>query len=271
MTTRPSGWQFVCVFCLACLSLAVAGQPAPGTGGRPLPAIALIIDDLGNQRVPGHAAVTLPGPVACAFLPHGPYTRELARQAHAGHKEVMLHLPMQALEDDGLKPEPGVLTLEMTRKQFRSTFEQDLAAVPYVSGLNNHMGSLLTQHPGDMAWLMQEINEHGRLFFVDSRTTKATVARRLAQEYGIPNSERNVFLDNDPDPDAVRGKVRELVAMARRHGTALGIGHPYPATLEVLVDELHALGDRGVRLIPVARLIELQNDRHLVWQTSSSR
>jgi uncharacterized protein len=183
----------------------------------------------------------------------------------------MLHLPMQALEDDGRKPEPGVLTLDMTRKQFRSTFEQDIAAVPYVSGLNNHMGSLLTQHPGDMAWLMQEINEHGSLFFVDSRTTKATVARRLAQEYGVPNSERNVFLDNDPDPEAVRGKIGELVAMARRHGTALGIGHPHPATLKVLVDELHALGDRGVRLIPVARLIELQNDRHLVWQTSSSR
>jgi len=271
VTSRPTGWKFVCCFCLGSLSFAVAGQPAPRAGARPLPAIALIIDDLGYQRTRGHTAVTLPGPVACAFLPHGPFTRELARQAHAGHKEVMLHLPMQALETDKRKPEPGVLTLDMTRTQFRTTFEEDIAAVPYVSGLNNHMGSLLTQHPGDMAWLMQEISEHGRLFFVDSRTTSATVARQLAQEYGIPNSERNVFLDNDQDPAAVRGKLRELVAMARRYGTALGIGHPHPATLEVLVDVLHTLGDQGVRLIPVARLIELQGDRHLVWQTSSSR
>jgi hypothetical protein len=264
-------WKFLCAGWLACLSLAAVAGPALNASARSLPAIALIIDDLGNQRPHGRQAVALPGPVACAFLPHGPFTAELARLAHAGRKEVMLHLPMQALETGVRKPEAGVLTLDMTLSQFRKTFELDIAAVPYASGLNNHMGSLLSQHPGNMAWLMQAVSEHGNLFFVDSRTTSATVARRLAQEYGIPNSERNVFLDNEPDPIAVRSKFRELVARAKREGTALGIGHPYPATLEVLVDELRKLGEYDVQLVPVARLIELQNNRHLVWQTSSSR
>jgi len=272
MPSRPPGWQFLCICWLASLSLNVPAGTVPGAAARPLPAIALIIDDLGNQRVAGQRAVELPGPVACAFLPRGPYTRELALQAHDGRKEVMLHLPMQAPETEVRKAEPGELTLDMTLSQFRSTIEQDIAAVPYISGLNNHQGSLLTRHPGNMAWLMQAISEHGKLFFVDSRTTSATVARQLAQEYGIPNSERNVFLDNEAKPDAVRAKFRELVRMARRDGTALGIGHPYPATLEVLVDELRELGDQGVQLIPVARLIERQNNRQqLVWHTSSSR
>jgi len=269
MPLRPSGWLIV--WSLVFLSTAGAGEPVRTADVRPLPAIALIIDDLGNQRRPGRLAVKLPGPVACAFLPHGPFTRELARRAHAAHKEVMLHLPMQPLESEGNRPEPGMLALDMTFDQFRETFERDIAAVPYVSGLNNHQGSLLTRHPGDMGWLMQAIRGHGGLFFVDSRTTPATVARRLAQEYGIPNSERNVFLDNEPEPDKVRSKFRELARLARRNGTALGIGHPHPATLEVLVDELRKLGDDGVQLVPVARLIELQKDSQLVWQTSSSR
>jgi polysaccharide deacetylase 2 family uncharacterized protein YibQ len=266
-----SGWRLVFICWLACLPPIAAADSLDDDGAAPLPAIALIIDDLGNRRAAGRQAVALPGPVACAFLPRGPYTRELALRAHAHSKEVMLHLPMQALDTEARKAEPDELTLDMTYSQLRDTVARDLAAVPHVSGINNHQGSLLTRHPGNMAWLMQTISEQGRLFFIDSRTTRETVARRLAQEYGIPNSERNVFLDNEARPDAVRAKFRELVRRARRDGTALGIGHPHPATLDVLVDELGRLGDHGVELIPVARMIERQNDRQLVWQTSSSR
>jgi polysaccharide deacetylase 2 family uncharacterized protein YibQ len=239
---------------------------------QPVPAIALIIDDLGNQRAPGRRAVFLPGPVACAFLPDGPFTRELAQQAYARDKEVMLHLPMQATGLLQNEQAASVLTLDMTHRQYLSTLERDLAAVPHVSGLNNHMGSLLTRHPGNMAWLMQALRDRGNnLFFIDSRTTSATVARRIAYEHGIPSSERNVFLDNEPDVPAIRRQFRRLIAIARRDGTALAIGHPHPATIEVLNEELRRLGQSGVRLVPVAQLIEMQKDRQLAWQTSLSR
>lgn len=274
MPTRP-GWRIAWLCWMICLSPVAAADSLDEGSAHALPAIALIIDDLGNQRFPGRRAVDLPGPVACAFLPRAPFTNELAQRAHAGRKEVMLHLPMQALPDESRRIEPGELTLDMTYNQFRASIAQDIESVPYVTGLNNHQGSLLTRHPGNMAWLMQAVSEHGNLFFVDSRTTRETVARRLAQEYGIPNSERNVFLDNEAEPDAVRAKFRELVRQARREGTALGIGHPHPATLDVLVDELAHLGDHGVTLVPVSGLIErqsgMQSDRQLVWHTSSSR
>jgi polysaccharide deacetylase 2 family uncharacterized protein YibQ len=250
---------------------AVALAADVADSGKPVPAIALIIDDLGNQRLNGRQAVRLPGPVACAFLPGGPFTRELALQAHAQDKEVMLHLPMQAAGPLQDAREAGVLTLDMTRLQYLATLERDLAAIPHVSGLNNHMGSLLTRHPGSMSWLMQALRERGNLFFVDSRTTTATVARRMAHEYSIPSSERNVFLDNEPEVSAIRRQFRRLIAIAQRDGSALAIGHPYPATIEVLNEELRRLGESGVRLVPVAQLIELQKDRQLAWQTSLSR
>jgi len=235
-----------------------------------LPGIALIIDDLGNQRSQGLRAISLPGPITYAFLPSGPYTAALARKAHASSKEIMLHLPMQALDHAHEHVEPGTLTIDMSQQQFMDTLQQSLAAVPHVSGLNNHMGSLMTRHPGNMAWLMEAISERGDLFFVDSRTTHFTVAKQLATEYGIPSISRNVFLDNQPTPEAIRAQFRRLVEIARRDGTAVGIGHPQAATLQVLAEELEKLPQQGIQLLPVSRLIELQNERRLAWQTSSS-
>ena len=183
----------------------------------------------------------------------------------------MLHLPMQAVEhEQGLRQE-GMLTLDMTRQQFQAEFRRAIDSVPHVSGLNNHMGSLLTRHPGSMAWLMQAIGSRGALFFVDSRTTRATVAEQLATEYGIPNIARKVFLDNEDETTAIRAQFRQLLAVARREGTALGIGHPRPATLLVLEEELAHLGEQGIQLLPVARLIEMQANRRSTWQASLSR
>lgn len=272
MPHLPAAWQLLFVVWLGCCTLAVsAAEPGSNTYKKPGPAIALIIDDLGNRREAGKRAVSLPGPVACAFLPYGPHTDFLARQAHARNKEVLLHLPMQAVMPAPAMLGQGVLTMDMTEQQFRATLDYDIAAVPHLSGLNNHMGSLLTRHPGNMAWLMDAIAQRGDLFFVDSRTTSATVAAQLAVEYGIPNTSRNVFLDNEPNPAAVRAQFRKLVAMARRTGTALGIGHPYPGTLEVLAEELRTLEQQGVQLISVSRLIERQKQGGASWQASWSR
>jgi len=254
---------FVCLFSLS--ATAADGQTAPAAQAS----IALIIDDLGNRWEYDQQVIMLPGPVACAFLPHGPHTRQLAQQAHSHDKEVLLHLPMQAVGD--VPPEGGKLTLDMTRLEFLRVFSDDLNAVPHVSGVNNHQGSLLTRHPGHMSWLMQEIKQHAGLFFVDSRTTRNTIARQLAHEHGVPSIERNVFLDHDRDIQNVRAQFRHLIEIARQHGTALGIGHPYPETLAVLKEEIAALETHQVKLVSVARLIELKQRRNASWQTSSSR
>jgi len=267
MKLHPVIWQYLLAVWAICqaATLAADGSQQEIPDSR-LPGIAIIIDDLGYRQGPGRRVVDLPGAIACAFLPDGPHTAELARQAHARHKEVMLHLPMQPVGQFSARRETGVLTLDMTQQQFVSTLRANIEAVPHASGLNNHMGSLLTQHPGTMAWLMQALGEDGDLFFVDSRTTSATVARQMAGEYGIRSMSRNVFLDNEPEPEAVRAQFRQLLEIARREGTALAIGHPHPTTLAVLEEQLAQLPDQGIQLLSVSRLIELQNERRLAWQ-----
>lgn len=242
--------------------------PPPVAAPGSTPEIALIIDDMGSRLDAGRQVVRLPGPVACAFLPSAVHTRTLARLAHAHDKEVLLHLPMQTMEGGAL--DAGGLTLHMTEQELARTVEGGLARVPHAVGVNNHQGSLLTRHPGHMLWLMRALRRHQPLYFVDSRTTKHTVARQLAYENRVPSVSRDVFLDADTAPAAVEREFKRLLDLARRNGSAVGIGHPHPATLALLARELPRLSHHGARLVPVARLVQRQQERDSLWRASLS-
>jgi len=237
---------------LVLLAMPVSAQRTP------LPRVAVIIDDLGYALLAGERAINLPGPVACAVLPGTPRATRLAEKAHASGKEVLLHLPLQA-EDDIDPDEPGGLRLDMSRAVFTRTLIENIEAVPHVIGINSHRGSLLTRHPGHMNWLMEEIRNRGDLFFVDSYTTAASIALKLAHESGVPAARRDVFLDPDQAPETVAREFARLKELARQNGFAIGIGHPYPATLAFLEEELPKLRSDGFELISISELIALTN------------
>ena len=224
------------------------------------PRIAIIIDDLGYGLAAGERALSLPGPVAYAVLPATPRGRVLAEKAHAIGKDVLLHLPLQSATQ-GNAIEPGGLLLDMTRGQFASTFAAGFDSIPHVVGINSHRGSLLTRHPGHMSWLMEEIQQRGKLFFVDSYTTHESVALKLAREAGVPAVKRDVFLDPDQLPGTLAREFARLKKLARQRGYAVGIGHPYPETLALLEDELPKLEDEGFELVSISRYVELKNNR----------
>lgn len=224
---------------------------------RVVPRIALIIDDLGNVLTNGNRAVALDGPVACAILPLTPHAARLASRAHAAGKEVMLHLPLQSIEE-ATAMSVGTIQIDTTRSQLARILAINLASVPYVVGINNHQGSLLTRHPGHMTWLMDEMRRRGDLFFVDSYTTEASIALRVARERGVPSIRRDVFLDNTPTREAIASEFRRLKQRALTHGVAVGIGHPYTATLEFLERAIPLLRAEGFELVPVSRAILLE-------------
>jgi len=221
---------------------------------------------MGDQQDAGINALQLPGAITYAFLPHTPHSQSQARAAHHLGKEVMLHLPMQAMSSNQLLG-PGGLTLEMGRKQFGNTFRADLASVPYVVGINNHMGSLLTRHPGHMKWLMEEIKQQRGLYFIDSRTTHHTVARKVASELQIPSRQRDVFLDDDPSPTAITHQFERLISKARLQGSAIGIGHPYTSTISVLRKLLPRLKQENIELVPVSQLVPRKTTTRLAAET----
>ncbi len=222
------------------------------------PRIAIIIDDLGYERSLGERAIALPGPLAFAVLPGTPRATYLADRAHSNGKEVLLHLPLQA--EKKLDPaEPGSLLLDMSRSQFVAALEKNFQAVPHISGVNTHRGSLLTRHPGHMRWLMDEMLDRGDLYFIDSYTTAESIALQVARERGVPSVQRDVFLDHDPLPEMVVREFARLKEVARAQGFAVGIGHPYPATLEFLEDALPLLDRQGYELMSIGDLIAVEN------------
>jgi len=216
------------------------------------PQLALIIDDLGYSMIDGRRAIALPGPLTVAVLPFTPNAGALASLAAAAGKEVILHQPMQS--DSASSSAPGELTAQMSDAELRAHFGLALAQIPQAIGVNNHTGSLLTAQRRPMRSLMEEVNARG-LFFLDSRTTAATVAHDVAEEAGVPALRRDVFLDHSIDARDIAREFERAIGIARRQGFAVLIAHPHELSLRFLEAELPLLAGRGIRQTPLTRLI----------------
>ncbi len=153
------------LLCLLFCLMAGIAQAAPANKAY----MSIIIDDLGQSPERDSRTLALPGPVTMAIMPDTPHATDFARQAHKAGKTVILHMPM----DPATGPyawHPGIAIEELARR-----LDAALVKVPYAAGINNHMGSRMTAQREPMAWLMGELQRR-HLFFVDSRTSAATVA-----------------------------------------------------------------------------------------------
>lgn len=193
--------------------------------------------------------------MAGAVLPGLRWSAASALSLKEGGKEVLLHLPMEPAGYPKVRPGPGVILMSQTDAEILRVLEEDLASVPGAVGVNNHMGSAATADPRVMRTVARALAGRG-LFFLDSRTTVATVAEHAAQVAAVPAVSRRIFLDDVATESAVRAQLAELVRRAREEGAAVAIGHPYPATLAVLEKELPGFAGKGVVLVRVGELVK---------------
>jgi len=224
------------------------------------PVLSLVIDDLGYSLDQGLAAIELHGDHTYAILPESIYSRRLAIRAHQLDKEVILHLPMQSIRS-GAAQEPNVLNESMDENQLTAEVHNLLEAVPYISGVNNHMGSHLTEFDFFMRPVMDSIRGYdAHLYFLDSRTSPLSVAYAQALDAGLPSVRRDVFLDNETNTESIYLQYRIWLEIARKHGSAIAIGHPHTQTLEVLRNNL-ATANTEFRFMRVSKLIEMRKAR----------
>lgn len=222
------------------------------------PKLAIIIDDLGHDRAAADSVLELPFPVTFSVLPDLPFSSEVAEEAYRRGQEVILHLPMEP-ESEGhgsqaVGSEPTELRIGMRAGQVASTVNGMLETVPHATGVNNHQGSRATADRALMQELMPLLYARG-LFFIDSRTTAATVAYEAAERSGVRAASRKVFLDDTATRDAVLGQLDLAVRDARRDGSAIAIGHPHPATIAALAEGVPRLKSRGIRLVFASDLV----------------
>ncbi|CAI8856495.1 divergent polysaccharide deacetylase family protein [Pseudomonas sp. IT-P4] len=237
---------------LCCLAGVAHAEPAGPTPHKAY--LSLIIDDLGQNLPRDRRVLALPGPVTTAIMPDTPHATEFAREAHRAGKIVILHMPMDpATGPFAWHPE---LPVEELEKRLDAAFKM----VPYTSGINNHMGSRMTAQPVAMAWLMADLQRRHK-FFVDSRTSAQTVAAAQAQKIGLASVSRDVFLDDERTEAAILIQLQTAISLARKQGSAVMIGHPYPQTLAVLERELPRLKAQGIEWIDIRQMISVRGNR----------
>jgi len=216
------------------------------------PRLAIILDDLGNDRAAAEAIFALAYPLTISVLPNHEHSVDIAQEAHRRGFQVMLHLPMQSLANE--TPEAQELHPGMPAPEVAAMVDQFLQNVPDAAGVNNHQGSQATADAALMDELMPVLRDR-HLFYVDSRTTAATVAYDTAQDLGVRSAFRNVpFLDDVAQVAAVRKQLELALRGAREKGEAVAIGHPHPATLQALREVLPQAQARGVHLVPASEL-----------------
>lgn len=218
--------------------------------------IALIIDDIGYSYSAGIRAARLDPAVTLSILPDAPEAEKLGQTLYDMGRELMLHLPMEARNRDAAI-EPVVLNSRMERLVFQRAVLVALRRLPWVKGVNNHMGSLLTCRKEQMGWLMQVLRALDGMYFVDSRTDRRTVAEQVARRYQLDVARRDVFLDNgDFTRRTVWSELKRLEKLARNKGFALAIGHPHRVTLQVLEEAIPWLRAKGHTIVPVSQYIK---------------
>ena len=226
-----------------------ARQTAKRTGHARL---AIVLDDAGNSPGDAESLAFLPPQVAVAVLPNAAHARSVAQELARQGREVLVHLPMEPEPNGGVGPGEGAILVGLSAGEVQRRVHAARAAVPGAVGVNNHMGSRATSDEPTMTAVMAALAGQG-LYFLDSRTTAASLALSAARRAGIPAAQRDVFLDVVADEQAVRRALGEAVHIALVNGSALAIGHVHPATVAVLRGELDRLPG-GVELVAPSRL-----------------
>ncbi|MBU2489183.1 MAG: divergent polysaccharide deacetylase family protein [Proteobacteria bacterium] len=238
-------------------------KPAPAPAPGPvtavpsnLPRVAIIVDDLGYDETLALEFLALPAPFAFSILPESPHEAQIARRAHALGRDVLLHLPMEPREYPRVNPGPGTLLVSMTPDELLASLDSSLSAVPFVTGVNNHMGSRFTAEPDALRPIFTRLKAQG-LFFVDSYTAPDSRCAEVARPLQLPFAQRDVFLDHVEEEGFIRDQMAELVRVAKARGWAVGICHPHRLTLKVLSEILPPLKG-AVQFVPVSELVVIQ-------------
>lgn len=223
------------------------------------PMIAIVIDDLGISKERTERTINLPAPLTASFLAYADNLLKQTAAAKRGGHELLVHTPMEPMNEKN-DAGPGALTTEMDKEEILDRLNLMLASFPGYVGINNHMGSRFTSNEEKMRIVLEELQKRG-LLFLDSLTSKKSTGRELARRLEVPHTVRNVFIDHTREKDRVEKQLELLEAYARKHKTAVGIGHPHPVTLDALEKWIPEAKERGFVFVPISKIVRYQNQQ----------
>jgi len=229
-------------------------RPREGAAqGKGAGTVAIIIDDMGTSTQELQALLSIKLPLTFSVIPSLAQAGAVAKGAHGAGAEVMVHMPMEPVGYPKQPMEKCGLLVSMDDAEIAQRVSGYFKMVPFAAGANNHMGSRFTQEAGKMEAVLRVLKEKG-VFFVDSRTSPASVGYQKARELGVKCGTRQVFLDNVQEEGAIGRQLQEVAEIARKRGSAIAIGHPHPATIRALKAVMPELAKGGIRFVHASEL-----------------
>lgn len=216
--------------------------------------IVLILDDVGFDHQPLASAMAIDPNVNFAVLPNGKRSTEFAATLHDRGFELLCHLPMEPEGFPRISPGDGAVLTSMSDGEIAQTTRANIEAIRFARGVNNHMGSRATADRRVMTDVLGALPKG--MYFIDSRTTGSSLAGLLAKSMRVKTASRNVFLDDVQDAASIRRQLDELTRTAASQGTAVGIGHMYPSTVQVLTEDAPKLRASGFRFVRASQVVE---------------
>lgn len=220
------------------------------------PVLAVVIDDMGISAKRTADIASLQAPLTASFLTYGRNLERQIENSRRAGQEIMIHVPMEAQK--AVDTAPDVLTTQMSKQEIQDSLLTMINQFHGVRGINNHMGSKLTEDKVRMKAVMEILKEKG-MFFLDSKTSAASKAEDAAAECGIPYAHRHVFIDNNNDKAYILGQLAKAENVARKNGYAIAIGHPKSQTFAALKEWLPSLKEKGIVLVHLSRIITTLN------------
>ncbi len=233
----------------------VKEAPVPaGSAGK----IAFVLDDWRQAMRNCKYLKEIDAPLDIAILPGLPNTDNIAQCAKSSKKTVMLHLPLQAYHNSDPYPKDYIIKIDMKPAKVEKLVDDIFKKMPYVEGVNNHMGSKATENQNLMKLILRKVKKKN-LFFVDSMTApNHSVCAEIALDLKLPFARRDIFLDNENTREAILEQIDRLATRAREDGSAIAIGHDRELTLQVIKEQIPVLRAKGFKIVSVKELLENQ-------------
>ena len=202
------------------------------------PKLAIVIDDV-TLKSQVNTINSIGYTINIALMPPTKYHKDSAKIAQ-DLPFAIVHFPLQA--GTTKFEEPYTLKVGDSYEKIEKRVAQIRKWYPKVKYTNNHTGSKFTAHEESMDKLLKALKKYD-FQFVDSRTTPNTVVKKSIAKYDMPYIARNIFLDNNKDFKYIQNQLKKAIYIAKKTGSAIAIGHPYPITMSVLKKSKHLLKD----------------------------
>jgi polysaccharide deacetylase 2 family uncharacterized protein YibQ len=231
----------------------VYARPSPGVAAG-APRIAIVLTGLGLDAATSARAVEALAPaITLAFAPYADDVEDQAAQARAAGHELLLQTPMEGFAENHASA-PRTLAANAPRERTLNALHWHMSRFPGYVGLTNLSGARFMSAPQAFAPIMQDIADRG-LVFLDDGASPQSLTTALAAATGAEAARADIVLDASPKPEAIDAALRQLEAVARERGSAIGVATAGAQSIDRIGRFTQGLGGRGVALVPVSALI----------------